>query len=386
MSGEIRGVLTTLNNALPAGLDGTRIAQWRLRDGVSYAEVRSQIGAALDDFNSEIVATYGDLITVNDVDYYEYANGGTVAPLEQGSSGSRGSTEVAPIIGHSVDLAWWERSLAGDWRFFRDARRSVIIAQLRYITQAFRDNWERLVLTRLTNTTENLLGANGWDVPMANANPNKNVAGGLDYIPMSWGGKTFVDTHNHYLGFDSGSKTFTDVFSDLAATVSEHGHNGPFTAYVSTADTNTIRALANYVKPVNPIITNIDVGGRTGEPVFYMDGQILGTPALGGRFIGAVDTGFGFCGVYTTNRLPTGYVTLYKSYGQLDPRNPISIRIHESFGFGARIMEVPDITTTYPIKEINIQSEYGVGCGINRTTGATGFLVSGGTFVNPTIA
>ena len=77
-AGDIRGVLTTLNHQLPAGLDGTRIAQWRMREGRSYEEVRTQIANGFDDYNEEMLSAWGDMVTVTDLDYFEYPNGGTL--------------------------------------------------------------------------------------------------------------------------------------------------------------------------------------------------------------------------------------------------------------------------------------------------------------------
>jgi hypothetical protein len=138
------------------------------------------------------------------------------------------------------------------------------------------------------------------------------------------------------------------------------------------------------VKPVNNIQI-IDRGGSTSGSQYFENGLILAAPAVGGRYIGAYDTGFGPVGIKATNRIPQGYVFMYKSYGVMDPRNPLGVRIHPDFGFGFRLMEIPSWETTWPVKEIDIEVEYGISCGVNRTIGAAGYLVAGGTWVDPVI-
>lgn len=383
-AGDIRGVLTTANHALPAGLDGTRIAQWRLRDGRSYEEVRAQIANGFDDYNEETLAAFGDMVTVTDLDYFEYPNGGTLIAMNPISSGSKSDSVKGFTVGHMIDLIPYQQSVGGDWRYFRDTREPVILATIRAIVQAGRNLFDKSMLTRAMTTTENKLGSSGYDVPFCNGNPNSG-SGGPSYVPPQWNGKVFDETHTHYLGYDSGnSKTFADVLSGLAATINEHGHDGPYHTFISETDVTTFRGLTDYVKPVNNI-SIIDRGGLSSGAIYYENGTILAQPAVGGRYIGAYDTGYGCVFLRATNRVPTGYVSMYKSYGQLDPRNPLGVRIHPDFGFGFRVMEIPSWETTWPVKRIDVEIEYGISCGVNRTIGAAGYLVSGGAWANPTI-
>ena len=378
---DIKGVLTTLNHALPSGVDGTRLAQWRLREGRTYADVRSEVANAFDGVNEELLTAWSDLITITTTDYMEYPNGGSIDDMPKLTDLSRPRPRKGTTIGHMIDLWRIGDSLGGTELYFRDTREMVVLAAIRNIIQSGRNVFEKDLLTRFFSTTENALGSSGYDVPFANANP-----GSITYTPPQWNGKTFLSSHTHYIGYDSGGgKTFDDVFSGLALTINEHGFNGPYTAYVSEADTVTIRNLTNYVKPVNNIQL-VDRGGLTSGAIYYENGMLQAMPAVGGRYIGAYDTGYGPVYLRATNRLPTGYVGMFKSYGQNDPRNPIAVRVHPDVLFGFRIKEIPSFDTTWPVKEINIEAEYGISCGMNRTIGAAGYLVSGGVYVNPTIS
>ena len=74
-----------------------------------------------------------------------------------------------------------------------------------------------------------------------------------------------------------------------------------------------------------------------------------------------------------------------KSYGQLDPRNSLAVRVHPDVGFGLRIVTETTDDNQYPIKQVNVEFEFGVGVGNDRTNGAAAILVSGGAWANPTI-
>jgi hypothetical protein len=381
---DIRGVLVR-NPGLPAGLDGKRLAIWRLKNGRTYEEVRSELAQGFQDYNEEILSIWGDMLTVTDNDFFRYPNGGIVRQMKQLSGGARPETVKGNTSGHMIPLVPWGQSIGSDWRYFRDTFEEEILADITAMVTAGRDLIDQSILNRAFSNTDNLLGDSGYDVGFCNGSPNANT-GGVAFAPLKWNGKTFDYTHTHYIGYDSSSgKTFDDVISGLALTINEHGHNGPYTIYASEADVSTLRGLTNYIKPVSNI-NIIDRGGATTGNIYFEDGMILAQPPSGARYIGGYDTGYGPAYIRATNRIPTGYMFMYKSYGSLSPKNPIALRIHPDFGFGFRIMEIPSAETTWPVKEVDVEAEYGVSCGKNRTIGACGLLTPGGTYVAPTIS
>lgn len=379
---DIQGVLTTLNNRLPDGIDASRLAQWLLRGGRSYSDVRTDVANAFSGLNEEILLNWGDLVFVTEDDHMEYPNGGSLTPLPVVTELDTPQTYKSETIGHMIDLLVRAGSIGGTWRFFRDMRENVLLANIRDMVQRGRNALEQHVLQRCLTNIENPLGSSGFDVPFANASP-----GTLKYIPPAYNGKVFADTHNHYLGFDSGSSlTLADMLIGLAETIHEHGHYPPFVAYVSEADAKDYRLLADFIRPVDASVTFVDKGAATTGANFYSTGVVGGTNLGGGRFIGGFSTPFGDVELRATSRIPSRYAFMYKSYGINDPRNPIALRVHPSTGFGFRIREYPSNEIQYPVSRIDIEIEYGISCGMNRTSGAAGYLVNGGTWVNPTIA
>lgn len=376
---DFKGILTTQSHALPTGLDPTRLAQWRVgRDGRSYDQLRSDVVAGLEGVNREILSTWGDLLYVTTDDYVEYQDGGGTGDMADVTELDRVEPQRGETKAHMFDLREKGDAIGGSEKYFRDAREELIRASLAGLVQRGRNTLEKSILTRALTNTVNTLGTSGYDMPFANA------SGTVSWTPPMWGGKTFTTSHNHFLGYDSGSsKTFADVLDGLAATLHEHGHSAPFTAYVSEADVTTYRGLTNYVRPLR---FTIDKGGATSGNQLYMAGSMGEQPNAGGRMVGMYDTAYGEVELRATNRIPTGYAFMYRSYGVNDPRNPIWVRVHPQVGFGFYIKEIPSYSTTYPVKTIEVRIEYGVGVGRDRTNGANGYLVSGGTWANPTIS
>ncbi len=381
MAADLKGVLTTLSNALPLGIDGQRYAQWMLRDGVSYDVVRADVVAAMNAVNLEELSAFGDLIYVTPDVQFEYPTGGSIYKMPRLSDLDRPTPRKGKTTGHSVDLWKVGDAIGGTEDYFMDARRAVINSSISELLLAGRNTWEIDVLTRFFTNTENQLGSYGYDVGFCDGSTT------VQYAPLQFNGKVFTTAHNHYVGYDSATKTLADVFDGLALLVTEHGHQPPLIAYVSESDTATIRALTNYIKPVD---VEWDRGGLTSGNIYREPGQTLAPPAVGGRYMGGYDSNYARILLYASNRIPSGYVGVFKSYGTNDPRNPIAVRIHPNIGFGYYIAEIPSYVTTWPVKVIEVYNRYGVsanGMGaFPRTAGAAGYLSSAATWVNPTIA
>lgn len=378
---EIRGVLTTLNHALPAGLDPARLAQWRLRDGYTYAQARSDLAAALDGLNLELATAWGDLTFVTFEDHFEYPNGGTITDMPYITDLDRPESIKGSTVGHMIDLKVIGQAIGGTKRYFRDTRYAVWQAALRDMVYRARQTYEKKLLTRFFNNTSNALGTSGYDVPFA------NNSSGVTYTPPAYGGKTFASSHDHYIAYNTGgSATYATMLNGLTQTVQEHGHNGPYIGMVSEADVATIRALTDYVEPVDNQIIVIDRGGETSGNRYYETGEIAAPAPSGGFYIGKYQGPYGLISMFATARIPTGYAGVYKSYGKNDERNPLAVRVHPDVGFGIRAIEEPSYDEMYPVKSITVEFEFGISCGNDRTTGAAGYLVAGSSYVNPTIA
>lgn len=371
---EVLGPQTLLNRALPTGWDGSKLAQWALRDGVTYGELANQLSLALGDFNQEMVNDWGWLFFLTEEMGMEYENGGTVTEMPEITDLDKPEALHGTTIGHMIDLRAYGQGIGGSKRYFRDARSAKINAAISTLVRRARWRFETKLLTRWFTDTENLIGSAGYDVPFVQG------GGNVAFAPPAYDGEAFDSSHTHYLGLDSGSKDQDEVLNEMAETLQEHGHNPPYTALVSRADVASYMALTAFVEVVDPVVQMVDRAGATSGNQFFATGQ----RPFG--MLGYYQGQYGLVEVRFSARVPTGYAGMVKSYGQLDVRNPLAVRVHPVTGFGCYVVPETTPDDDYPVKQLDVEFEFGVSVGGDRTNGAAAYLVGGGTWADPTIS
>jgi len=371
----ILGVLTQ-NAPVPPGIDPGRLVLWQQRMGYSYQELRGTLGGAIQEVNLEMFSSWGDMFYATPEQAVWYPNGGDVVEFKQVSGGARVPLVHGFQAGHMIPLNPWGLGVGGDWRTIADLTMPRILAQAKGIIAAGRDLFERAMLNRFFDNTEQILGSTGYNVPFCNGSP-----GTVKYAPMKWGGYTFDYTHNHYISVSTasinpitgsawgGTPTYGDGLDALAFLIAEHGFMGNYKAMISEADVSTVRALPNYVQPVSTIPW-MDRGGLTSGPIFAEQKEYGSIVAMGTRYVGAYNSAYGLIDLYANTRIPAHYAGLYRPGSTLNPANALAVRYRPEFGLGFKILDIPDETTTFPIKEIDIEFEFGVSCGQNREAGA----------------
>lgn len=382
------GVLAA-NQPIPAGIDGGRLALVALKGNITYEQLRAMVGAGAQDFNEEMVTVWGDLFYPTTKIDIKYPNGGTVPILEAQSGGARAQLVRANVIGHMIDRQVYTYAIGGDWRAMEDADPEYILAEVRAGNQMLRNLWDTKLMIRMTSAANNALGSTpGYDVGFCNGSAT------LKYAPPQWNGQVFDYTHTHYTAYDSATTnpntsanyTYGDSLELTAKNISEHGLGGIYKAYVSESDSATILALTNYERPVRISSTQIDRGGLTTGNQYYIEGQFGYTPTSGGRFIGVYNSAYGEIELYATYRLPKGYGTMYRPGEQGNVQNALAVNYRQSFGLGVKVLEIPDFNTTFPLKEVDLEMEFGVSCGASRFAGASyQFGVNSGVYTDPTI-
>lgn len=378
---DVSGPLTTLNNVLPSGVDAGRIAQWHLREGVSYSDFRATVASAFNALNMEIFNAWGDLIYVTEEDTMEYPTGGTTGEMPELTEMDLAELVKGETTGHMLDLKPYGDGIGGSWRAFEDMRQRTLSASIRQIVERGRNRFERAVLTRCLTNTVNTLGTNGKDVGFCDGS-----GGGVTFAPPAQGGEIFDTSHDHYIGIASASKTFSDLLEEIAEHLLEHGHMAPFTVKVSTADVGSYKALTDFIKPIGDNIVVVDQGGSTSNR-FFERGQVEAPGMSGsGIYVGSYSSARGVMRLYATSRIPTGYAFGYKSYGANNAKNPIAVRVRPSLGFGFFINEIASENDRFPIARIQIELEFGIGVAEDRTNGAAAYRVSGGSWANATIS
>lgn len=372
---EILGGRTILAGALPTGVDATRLAQWQLKSGTTWAEFLARTANALGAFNAELVQRWGDLIFITEEIMMEYPNGGAITESKVITDVDVVDPRHETTIGHMIDLLVYGDALGGTRRSFRDAREAQLRADIRGVVNRLRESFEKAVLTRLFSNSETAVGSSGYNVPFV-----RGTGGNVDFAPPAFGGETFTTSHDHYLGVDDDTYDYDDMLNQLAETLQEHGHEPPYIAICSRADVSTVVALTAYTQILSQNVIVVDRGGATsGNQFFTRENREFG------RF-GYFQSEYGEIELRATNRVPTKYVGLYKSYGVNNEQNPIAIRVHPDEGFGARIVSQSSNDPRFPIEQMRVEMEHGIGVGSDRTSAAAAYLHSSGTFTAPTIS
>lgn len=373
---EVIGPLTLLNKALPTGVDGTRVAEWALRDGVTWGEVVNTMALALAEANQEIIDKWGWLMFLTDEIMMEYENGGSVTAMRQLTDVDRPEPTHGTTIGHMLPLDYYGEAIGGSRLYWLNLRSAKLRASISTIVRKYRWRFEQKLLTRLFTNTENAIGSSGYDVPFV-----RGTGGNVDFAPPAFEGEAFTTSHDHYLGVNDDSLDADDQLNNMAETLQEHGHEPPFDAIVARADIATYAALTKFVEIVDiPGLLAIDRGGESSGNQMFQTGQ----RTMG--HIGDFQSDYGLIRLHATARVPTLYAALVKSYGNLDERNSLAVRVHPDVGFGVQVVPqtTPDDDT--PIQQLDIEAYFGISVGMDRTNGVASYLVSGGTWSNPTIS
>ena len=371
---EIAGPRTVLTKALATGIDGTLAMQWRMKSGRTFQEIISDLALSIGAFNEQRIARWGWCLGLTDDDLFEYEDGGSVSEAREITDTDKVDAEHGTTIGHMIELHVYGEAVGGTKRAMRDLRESQFMADVRTLVRKLEWRWERQLLRRWFINTETAIGAAGYNVPFV-----RGTGGNVDFAPPSFGGEAFTTSHDHYIAVDSDSEGFDVLLDEMAETLQEHGHEPPFTAIVSRADVASYMALTKFVEIVDPVIRLIDRGAESSGNQMFAAGQ---------REFGALgfyQGDYGLIEVKYTNRLTTGYAGLTKSYGSNDPRNGLAVRVHPDVGFGARVVPETTDDAQYPIKQVNVEDEYGVGVGMDRTNGVAGLRIADNTWANSTI-
>jgi hypothetical protein len=374
---EILGPLTIQDKALPVGVDGARIAQWMLSDSMSYGELVNQVSLALGEANQKLFSKWSWLFNITQEIFMEYPNGGTVHPMTKLTDVDRHPIFHGTTIGHMLPIDFYGDAVGGTWRYFRNKRPAQIMAAITNVVNRGIWAFEQGLLSRIFTIEETAIGSAGYNVPFV-----RGTGGAVDFAPPAYDGTSFATSHNHYLGYDidTGPDTLDDLLEGMAATLAEHGHLAPFTALVSRANIATYQAFTNFVTIVDPTVTYIDrAGATTGSQLFVRGQRDI-------AHIGYYQTAYGLVELVASNRIPTQYAAMVKSYGSDDPRNPLAVRVHPDSGFGFSIETKTSENLKWPVEEVDVDFEFGVGVGQDRTNGAAAFLVTDATYVSPTIA
>ncbi len=358
------------DNALPALWDTAEIKKIELADGSTFDLVVADLRAGLQSLNAELLTTshYGGLLSVTDEatvsDIIDSGTNGVEEATEYGIPTPRRGNET----GHMLPLKKYDRALGWTFMSLRDARQSKLDSDVRSAFTDIRDAWQKHTLTRFFKMEAEKVGSTAAaSVPFADGGTNDAT-----YVPPSSGdGLTFLYTHDHYL------RTATLNQAALNAAVAhlqEHGHKPPFDIVASRADIATWTNTTTFTGYKAPEWAGI----------VYRAAQDRAQVADVSEFFGYIETPYGIARLWLSNRVPTNYFGVYRSYGDGDARNPLRVRINPRFGFGWNIVSGQYVNAPQVLAVM--YAEYGFGIGEDRTNGVLTYINAAGDYVTPTIA
>lgn len=365
------GPRDTKDLVLLTGWDAGELEKFRLQDGTSYAQVAAQVAAGLGALSSELISSplWSKLVSYTDEPVVEYRIGSSNG-FERHTEYSRPDSRRADTEGHMLPLVPYDRQLGWTWDYLRKARTMQVEADVRDAIKDARDLFRQKILTRALKRGDDSgegdgLGTGGYSPGWATAAASTNV----DYTPPAHAGTTFTSDHEHYVGIAGGAFT-TTVFSDAEAELLEHGHQGPYEFWISTADKATVEGLTGFVPVAESLVA---YGSNTAVATFGEDRTMDGAYAIGtlNNFIIRVVPG-----------MPQYYGLAFKSYGANSQRNPIRIRLPK----GANSLSYQLITDpsrgpgAFPLQNVMVFTEFGVGT--NDRSAATARYVNNATWAD----
>ena len=355
--------------AIPTYWDGAELTRLRLADGMTYEQFITDVSVGVAEQNAALLADplLRSMISLTDEPAIEYGVGATTG-FQLATEYGRADAKRGATTGHMLAMDPYDREFGWTWMFLKDARSVQLDNDIRMGMKDVRDIWKQTLLQRFFKSTYTSV-ASGRSMPLADGGTADSA-----YVPIQMPDRSaaFTSSHTHLLRLDG----ITQANLETAVKhLWEHGHNAPYELLVAQADigswTNTTN-VTGYVPAPDPLIR------------YGVQTDLANVSAETEGIVGAVETDYGACRLRMTARIPTAYWGVYKSYGALDPRNPLVIRYNPMFGIGA-VLLAGDHIRQFPLEQAVMWMEFGANIA-DRTNGVIVENDTSGNYATPTIS
>lgn len=361
------GINSLIQWALPSNWDAARLMQVALQSGETYDGLISDIAAGLAIANAMLTSDplIGGLISLTDEQQIEYKVGVSTG-FEDHTELGRPDPKRGATTGHMLPLWAKDRAFAWTWDFLRKARRFQIDNDISSGFIDLRNVWRQSVLNRHFDSDAETVGTSGKSVPYADGGTADST-----YVPpnMPDRASAFASSHDHFLRLNGISQANVET---AVLHLWEHGHDAPYDLLVAEADIASwtdVTSVTGYVPRADPLVR---YGNQT---------DLAG---VADDYIGVVETEHGSCRLRSNARIPTKYWSVYKSYGNMDQRNPLKVFPSPQYGLMC-VLLAGDHIREYPLENAMLFFEYGCGIGEDRTAAACVYNHTSGDYVDPTI-
>jgi hypothetical protein len=356
-------------NTPPTLWDQGEISKVQLASGQTLETMIAEVQTALDMVNSDFINDpyYAGLLAIQD-------NPAIKAATDSGDDADfiKTITDHSKLDpGHGITTGWtlpiYDKGGALGWTMkgLRDRSLQDIQADVRQAINGIKKDLAKSAHVQQFKSTAVLVGSTaGASVPFCDGG-----TADASYVPLQYDGQTFANTHSHFLR----QAALNDANVALAIKhLREHGHMGPYTITASLTDSASWNGLTGFYKPKWEAVDFMATAGPRA--------QFSQNDEYGGIF----ECADGIAFVRFTARVPTNYYAVHKAYGQLDPRNPLRMRINPLQGYGFAILPGNWVGAPHLMAVVN--AEYGYGVGEDRTNTVAVFIAGAGNYVDPVIS
>lgn len=357
--------------ALPSLWDQDYLKKLELQGGRMVGDLLNEVQGALSVVNGDLIndPMFAGMLSVADEAAVEYAVGSSNSGVVEITDHSTPDPYKGVVTGHMLPLKDYARALGWTELGLRRAREATINADVRAAVRDIKNSFQQQALARFFKMEGETVGStSNASVPLADGGTTDS-----SYVPFqSPDGETFTSAHDHFLR--QASVTEANVSAALEH-LQEHGHNSPFTVIISRSDIATWTALSGFKSPEWPQIRQFDNSSGADRAAGLADIE---------RYIGYLETDWGIAQLWATPRVPANYYAAFKSYGTLDPRNPLRLRVDPATGYGWNIMRGQWVNMPHHL--VVLHSAHGFGIGEDRTNGVAVYIAGSGDYTTPTIS
>lgn len=356
-------------NTPPALWDQGEITRTALASGQTIEEMISEVQAALDIVNGDFLNDpyYSGLIAIQDTPVVKAAtdSGDDVDFIKIITDHSKLDPQHGTTTGWTLPINDRGGALGWTMKGLRDRSMDDIRADVRKAINGIKKDLAKSAHVRqFKSTAEAVGGTAGASVPFCDGG-----TADANYVPMEFDGQAFASTHNHFLR----QAALNDANVALAIKhLREHGHLGPYVVTGSLTDSASWNGLTGFYRPK---WDEVDFMQTAGPRAMFSQND---------EYAGIFECAEGIALVRLTARLPTNYYGVHKAYSQLDPRNPLRMRVNPNQGYGFAILPGNWVGAPHLMAVVN--AEYGYGVGEDRTNGVAVFIAGAGNYVDPVIS
>jgi hypothetical protein len=352
------GYLETTYIDFPANVDESYIRGLENQEGMPFTEVISEADNRLGALNGSLDPLLADLLTTT-----TEPTADDTAPvaftIEQRTERTIGRPQISDESAHMLPITGYDIALGFTEDFLMTAPRRRILNQLDGVIAGFRHLYRKVALTRLTSDAE---------VPV----DKKTSATSPGFAGSGTSSNVFVRPFPDGSALSGGYTLYwraatsaRDVTLKAMRDALLRWQPGPFDLIGSASEIAAIALLADFVPAGSTLV-------RPGQNT----AEALVDPSI-------------YLGVYDKNirvRLPvldwtTANVSMFKSYGPLNPANPLAWRYNEKRGRAAFLR----YRSLFPLDNAVFIQDFGVGVN-NRVAAANAYFASSGSYTPPTIA